>query len=53
MLRAQQKVLIAVSKVADGKIKVEWENPYGDSMVQLNVQQTKHWKTVKITVESQ
>lgn len=39
-LFAQQKLKVAVSKIANGKVKVEWENPFGDSVVQLNVQRS-------------
>ena len=45
ILHAQQKLLISVSKVNDTKVKIEWRNPYGDSVVQLNVQRS--WDSVK------
>lgn len=45
ILQAQQKFGVAVSKVSDTKVKIEWTNPYGDSVVQLNVQRS--WDSVK------
>lgn len=42
---AQQNFNTAVSKAGAGKIKIEWINPYGDSVVQLNVQRS--WDSVK------
>ena len=39
-VQAQQELKIGVSKIGDGKAKVEWTNPYGDSIVQLNVQRS-------------
>ena len=43
--QAQQKFNVAVSKASETKVKVEWTNPYGDSVVQLNVQRS--WDSVK------
>jgi len=36
----QKKFLLHVSKISDTKVKVEWRNPYGDSVVQLNIQRS-------------
>ncbi|HEX5154580.1 MAG TPA: hypothetical protein VFW07_24205 [Parafilimonas sp.] len=36
----QRKMAVGVSKVGEGKVKIEWINPYGDSIVQLNVQRS-------------
>ena len=41
----QNNFSIKVSKVGEAKIKVEWQNPYGDSVVQLNVQRS--WDSVR------
>jgi len=41
----QQKFEIAVSGVGGIKVKIEWKNPYGDSIVQLNVQRS--WDSVR------
>jgi hypothetical protein len=35
-----EKWQVGVSKVGEGKVKIEWINPYGDSIVQLNVQRS-------------
>lgn len=40
----QQQFIINVSAV-NNKVKVEWQNPYGDSVVQLNIQRS--WDSVK------
>jgi len=46
ILHAQQgRLNVAVSKLTDTKVKIEWTNPYGDSIVQLNVQ--KSWDSVR------
>lgn len=45
ILQAQQKLEAAVSKVDEARIKIEWQNPYGDSLVQLNVQRS--WDSVR------
>ena len=42
---AQGNLAMAISKVADTKVKIEWRNPYGDSVVQLNVQRS--WDSVR------
>jgi len=42
---AQKKFEISVSKINDTKVKIEWINPFGDSVVQLNVQRS--WDSVK------
>lgn len=43
-INAQQKFVVNVS-AANNKVKVEWINPYGDSVVQLNIQRS--WDSVK------
>jgi hypothetical protein len=45
VVHAQKNFQVSVSKVNDLKVKVEWQNPYGDSVVQLNVQRS--WDSVK------
>jgi len=45
IVHAQQKFRVGVSKIGDGKVKIEWVNPYGDSIVQLNIQRS--WDSVK------
>jgi hypothetical protein len=45
IVEAQQKLAVFVSKASDTKVKIEWKNPYGDSIVQLNVQRS--WDSVK------
>lgn len=40
VLHAQGNLNMAISKVADNKVRIEWQNPYGDSVVQLNVQRS-------------
>lgn len=45
VLNAQNNFNTAVSKAGNGKIKIEWINPYGDSVVQLNVQRS--WDSVR------
>jgi hypothetical protein len=46
IVHAQQgRFNVAVSKANDTKVKIEWTNPYGDSVVQLNVQRS--WDSVK------
>ncbi|HEY2728216.1 MAG TPA: hypothetical protein VGI61_13655 [Parafilimonas sp.] len=45
IVHAQQKFQVSVSKINDIKVKIEWQNPYGDSVVQLNVQRS--WDSVK------
>lgn len=45
ILQAQQKFNVAVSKATETKVKIEWTNPYGDSVVQLNVQRS--WDSVR------
>lgn len=45
IVNAQQKLQAAVSKASDTKVKIEWQNLYGDSVVQLNVQRS--WDSVK------
>src|ERR1041385_856348 len=42
---SQHRFLVGVSKVGDTKVRIEWKNPYGDSVVQLNVQRS--WDSVK------
>lgn len=37
---AQDKFVVNVSKAGDVKVKVEWTNPYGENIVQLNVQRS-------------
>lgn len=44
-VQAQSKFTIHVAGVADTKVKVEWTNPYGDSVVQLNIQRS--WDSAK------
>src|ERR1044072_3027596 len=44
-LNAQQKFQVSVSGAGGIKVKVEWQNPFGDSVVQLNVQRS--WDSVK------
>jgi len=39
-VQSQRKLAVGVSKVGDNKVKIEWINPYGDSIVQLNVQRS-------------
>ncbi|MEP6467001.1 MAG: hypothetical protein ABJB05_11885 [Parafilimonas sp.] len=45
LVQAQQKFQVSISKVNDIKVKIAWLNPYGDSVVQLNVQRS--WDSVK------
>jgi len=45
ILNAQQKFQVMVSGIGGTKVKVEWINPHGDSVVQLNVQRS--WDSVK------
>ncbi len=45
VVSAQQNFQVAVSKASDTKVKIEWQNPFGDSVVQLNVQRS--WDSVK------
>src|SRR4051794_27211455 len=42
---AQQKLQVFVSAAAPTKVKIEWQNPHGDSVVQLNVQRS--WDSAK------
>ena len=42
---AQQKFQLHVTKAGDTKVKVEWTNPFGDSIVQLNIQRS--WDPVR------
>lgn len=42
-LHAQQFIINVSS--ADNKVKIEWQNPYGDSVVQLNIQRS--WDSVR------
>jgi len=42
---SQRNFLLNVTKAGETKIKVEWQNPYGDTLVQLNVQRS--WDSVK------
>ncbi len=42
-LHAQQFVINVSS--TDNKVKIEWKNPYGDSVVQLNIQRS--WDSVR------
>ncbi|MBV9961227.1 MAG: hypothetical protein JO072_03200 [Parafilimonas sp.] len=44
IVKAQQ-LQLSVSKASDTKVKIEWKNPYGDSVVQLNVQRS--WDSIK------
>ena len=41
-----QKITLSVSAIETTKVKVEWQNPYGDSIIQLNVQRS--WDSVKL-----
>jgi hypothetical protein len=41
----QQKIAVFVSKASETKVKVEWHNPYGDSVIQLNVQRS--WDSLR------
>ncbi len=43
--KAQQRFEVFVSKASDTKVRIEWKNPYGDSVVQLDVQRS--WDSVK------
>ena len=45
LVNAQQKFQLHVSKAGDVKVKVEWTNPFGDSIVQLNIQRS--WDSAK------
>jgi hypothetical protein len=45
LLSAQDKFEVNVSKVGDYKVKVEWTNPYGERVVQINVQRS--WDSIK------
>jgi hypothetical protein len=40
VLHAQGNLTMAISKLADTKVRIAWNNPYGDSVVQLNVQRS-------------
>lgn len=40
-----QRIQLAVSIANNTKVKIEWQNPYGDSVVQLNVQRS--WDSVR------
>jgi hypothetical protein len=42
---AQQNFQVTVSGAGNTKVKVEWQNAYGDSIVQLNVQRS--WDSVR------
>lgn len=44
-LNAQQKPFLVNVSAVNNKVKVEWRNPYGDSIVQLNIQRS--WDSVK------
>ncbi|MGN6352706.1 MAG: hypothetical protein ACTHLB_04915 [Parafilimonas sp.] len=44
-LHAQNKFLVTVADAGNNKVRVAWTNPYGDSLVQLNVQRS--WDSVK------
>jgi hypothetical protein len=44
-VHAQEKFEVMVSAAGGIKVKVEWKNPYGDSLVQLNVQRS--WDSMK------
>jgi hypothetical protein len=46
MVHAQQKLTLSVSAIETTKVKIEWQNLYGDSIVQLNVQRS--WDSVKL-----
>lgn len=41
-----QKVTLSVTALENTKVKIEWQNPYGDSLVQVNVQRS--WDSVKL-----
>src|SRR4051794_38879360 len=45
VMHAQQKLEVSVSGAGGIKVKVEWLNPYGDSVVQINVQRS--WDSVR------
>jgi hypothetical protein len=40
ILHAQGNLNMAISKLADDKVRIEWQNPYDDSIVQINVQRS-------------
>ena len=44
-VHAQEKFEMKVSKVGDTRVKIEWANPYGEYMVQLNIQRS--WDSVR------
>ncbi|MFT4154291.1 hypothetical protein [Parafilimonas sp.] len=49
-LHAQNNFLVQVSDAGNAKVRVAWTNPYGDSIVQLNIQRSwdsaRNYKTI-------